>query len=846
MRRWKVWLALAAGSLALFAFLGFVVAPPFVKARLIRELSKRLGREVSVGAVAVNPFELSLTLSDLKIADTDGKPFASWDRAELNYRFTSLLSRDFVFDAMIFDKPYARFVMNADGSLNIDDLLKIFRAAPAEGSSSRPAVWRFEAVRVHGAKVGVTDRVRSPEFETTVGPFELNLDRFSTSPNSESPYGFQGRTDAGETFAWQGRITSNPLKSSGELTLGGVKLPKYRPYYQTDRAFEVREGTVDLRAAYDLAWSATERLLRVKGANLTLADAVIGRPGIEEPDINVNSLKVENATVDLLTRAAAIDRIALEGGRILIRHDPAAGGVNLHQMIQPFMEGPPASGSPAARPPAPVTVGALEVRGITVDAEDRKPARPFKVTAHDVSVSVTGISNAPGTMCPATLSSRFGDAGRVDVSGTFAADGHGGDLDVDVADVDIRPTDSYLDPVVRARIASGSVSAKGHVKFELPDDGAMVFSYKGDLRVKNAALVHADTAQDLFRIAVFQIRPLAIGLNPMTIAAGEVAIGAPQLRVAIAPDRSIDLADVFVRAPEGEAAAKPGPLPKTTIDTVRLQNGSIRLDDRSVEPNVAMSISKLSGTVKGISTDELSRANVEIEAMLDGVAPLSLQGQINPIARKDFTDLKLTLKGLDLLPYAPYSGKYLGYGIGKGKLAADLSYKISQRRFTSTNVFTIEQFALGDKVASEDALRVPVKLAVAVLRDRNGQIVLDVPAEGSVDDPDFRLGKVIVRAIVNVLTKIVTSPFRLLANAFGGGRDVNVEFQEFAPGSSALAPSETQKLDVVAKSLLERPDLSLDVQGTVEPESDTGALKKARLDGLVRTLHFFIVTSPKF
>jgi hypothetical protein len=194
----------------------------------------------------------------------------------------------------------------------------------------------------------------------------------------------------------------------------------------------------------------------------------------------------------------------------------------------------------------------------------------------------------------------------------------------------------------------------------------------------------------------------------------------------------------------------------------------------------------------------------------------------------------MSVSGFDLLIFSPYSGKYLGYGIGKGKMAADLSYKISERRFTSSNVFTIDQFELGPKVESPDAMRLPMKLAVAVLRDRDGQIVLDVPAEGSVDDPEFRLGRVIVRAIVNVLTKVVTSPFRLLANAFGG-KDENVEYQEFSPGSAALTEPERRKLDVIARSMQERPELSLDIEGGVEPEGDTEALFAARLGALVRT-----------
>jgi len=833
MSLWKKSLLGAAIGFVLFALTGFFVAPPIVKSRMLRELSKRLGREVSVGEVAVNPFELSVSIRNLGIKDRDGRPFASWDRAILNYRFTSLLSHDFVFDELRFENPYARFVINADGTLNIDDLLQIFRATPTEARSGPPPVWRFEAVRVTGARVGFTDRVRQPVFETTIGPFALNLDRFSTSANSESPYGFDGRTDSGETFSWRGRITSNPLESSGELTIGGITLPKYRTYYQTGRPFEVREGKVSLKSTYELAWTDTQKRVLVKGANLALENAVIGRPGVAEPDIEVKVLKVENADLDLVNLAARIERISLEGGHVLLSHDPAHGGVNLHRMIQPLMEG-----SSNAGPPTPISVGTLSISGVDVDAEDLAPARPFRVSAHDVNLDVMGIENKPGTKCPTTLSARVGDTGTVRVTGAFSSDFHDGDLDVDVSDVDIRATDSYADTVARVRIAGGAVSTKGHVRFELPDQGTMAFSYRGDLRLKDVALVNADTAQDVCRVAMLKMAPLAIGLNPMNVAVGEVAIGAPQLKVGVAPDRSIDLMKLLVAPPETGTEPKPvaasTPRPHVTIDSVRVQNGSVRLVDQSVEPNVTIDVTRLAGTVKGISTEQLARADVDLTATLDNTAPLAIKGQINPIAQKDFTDLSLTATGIDLVPFSPYAGKYVGYGIGKGQMAADLTYAISERRFKSNNVFTIDRFELGSKVESPDAMHLPMKLAVAVLRDRNGQIVLDVPAEGSVDDPDFRFGRVIVRAIVNVLTKIVTSPFRLLAGAFGGRQNENIEYQQFAPGSAELDASEQQKLDVVAKSLAERPELSLEIQGSVDPTGDSAALKKMKLEQLVR------------
>jgi hypothetical protein len=826
------------GLFLLFVVGGFLLGPPIVKARLLREMSKRLGREVSVGSVRVNPLELSARIRDLSVKDLDGAVFASWKEAYVNYRFTSFLSRNFYFDGLSLREPYARFVIEKSGALNFDDLLRIVREAPKD-TTREPATWNFEKMSVDGARIGFTDRMRTPVFESTLGPFRFELDRFSTSPSSESPYSFRGATESGESFSWSGRIMSDPPRSSGTLSIEGIRLPKYKPYYETNRPFQVRDGTIDVSGSYDAAWTDTEKKLLVQDARLVLLDAKIARPGATDPDIEVAKLTVEDADVDALALTASIGRIALEGGHVVIRHD-RDNTVNLYEMIRPFVEGAPAetpttkaAGTPPAQPR--VQIGTLSVSNVAVDAEDLVPERPFKVRADDVALTMTGIDTAArDARCPVTLSARFGAEGRVETKGTFSPDFHAGDLDVEVHDVDIQPTDTYVAPVADVRIASGKVAAKGHVTYEMPPDRELEFHYAGELGVRDVAILHGVTAAELARVAVVKIAPMDVKLNPMRIGIGEIAVGAPQLLVEVAPDRSINLVQALATktgspAPPTSASAD---LPDLAIDTLRLQNGGIRITDRSIEPAVTTSIRKIDGTIKGISSKELARANVDIKAMFEGVAPVAMTGQINPIARKDFTDLVVTVKGIDLPPFSPYSGKYVGWTLARGKMGADLKYKISERRFKSENVFTVDQFQLGDKVESPDAIKIPMKLAVAVLRDRNGQIVLDVPAEGSVDDPEFRLGRVIVRAIVNVLTKIVTSPFRLLANAFGG-KDENIDFQEFAPGAAELAPAEREKLDVVAKSLAERPELSLDVVGAVDPATDGGALKKARLSGLV-------------
>jgi hypothetical protein len=216
-----------------------------------------------------------------------------------------------------------------------------------------------------------------------------------------------------------------------------------------------------------------------------------------------------------------------------------------------------------------------------------------------------------------------------------------------------------------------------------------------------------------------------------------------------------------------------------------------------------------------------------------------VDGQVDPLGADVFSDLVLTAQGIDLAPLAPYTARYLGYDLDRAKLSLDMRYHLESRALEATNVFTADPFLLGAKTESPDATKLPVRLGLALLRDRHGVITLDVPVEGSLDDPKFRLGRVILRAVVNVFTKLVTAPFTLLARAFAGRDDIDLSLIEFAPGSAALVEGERPRLETLVKGLTDRPGLMLAITGRVLPEpgaagSDAEAIRRAKLDALVR------------
>jgi hypothetical protein len=255
-----------------------------------------------------------------------------------------------------------------------------------------------------------------------------------------------------------------------------------------------------------------------------------------------------------------------------------------------------------------------------------------------------------------------------------------------------------------------------------------------------------------------------------------------------------------------------------------LQGGHLSFTDKSVAPNYHARITELAGRVSGLSSDADSLADVDLFGKLNEFAPVEITGKINPLRDDLYVNLKANFRNIDLSPASPYSGKYIGYTISKGKLSADVHYTIFGRKLDSTNNVVLDQLTLGDEVESAQATKLPVKLGIALLKNRKGEITLDMPVSGSLDDPEFSVGEVILNIIINLLMKAATSPFALIGAIFGGGAELS--YVEFEPGAETLGEKNRAKLDTLAKALFERPGLTLEIEGHVDPQRDGEALRE--------------------
>jgi hypothetical protein len=336
----------------------------------------------------------------------------------------------------------------------------------------------------------------------------------------------------------------------------------------------------------------------------------------------------------------------------------------------------------------------------------------------------------------------------------------------------------------------------------------------------------------------------------MAVNVGEVALTDFYSRLILSKEGRLNLQDIVrtsggagkpadtampVTAPKvaeaAPAAAKPAALP-VKIGKITLQGGTVNFSDFFVKPNYTVNVTKVAGRVSGLSSAADTVADLELRGSYANSAPVQVVGKLNPLAAKSFLDIKAEVKGVDLVPFSPYSGKYAGYHIDKGKLSLSVAYKLENKQLTAENHLFIDQLTFGDKVESPDATQLPVNLAIALLKNNRGEIDLNLPISGSLDDPEFSIGGLVIKVIVNLFVKAVTSPFALLGSMFGGGEELsNIEF---GPGRATFDDAAAKRLEALAKALNERDSLKLEITGRADPEADKEGIKRVAIERAVK------------
>jgi hypothetical protein len=364
----------------------------------------------------------------------------------------------------------------------------------------------------------------------------------------------------------------------------------------------------------------------------------------------------------------------------------------------------------------------------------------------------------------------------------------------------------------------------------------MQLDFRGGFVVDDLVITEEETEEAFLGWKKLSSDSLKLKLNPNSLSMNELVALNPFGKVIIFEDKSINLQRILRTSASDKPAATTAASAKSDqpaafpldIERLRIVGANAEFADLSLTPQFGTRMHDLGGVVTGLSTDPATTAQVELDGKVDDFGSARVRGSIQPFQATEFTDLKLTFRNLEMANLTPYSGKFAGRRIDSGRLSVDLEYRIKQRQLAGENKFVINKIKLGERVDSPDAMKLPLDLAIALLEDSNGVIDLDLPITGSLDDPQFSYGKIVWKAIVNVLTKLVTAPFRVLGKLLGVSSE-KLESVVFDPGSSILLPPEQEKLKTLAEAMAKRPALTLTIEPGYDPETDRQALQEQAL-----------------
>ena len=856
VRSWLILVIAVAAIVAAYTAFGFLGVPRLVRSQLQSFVSEHYGRQAAIGEIRFNPYTFVLEARELSLPDTDGRPLLGFGRLLLDLDVATLWRRAPSFAAIEIERPLARLLIRPDGSLNIADLAKPFRSqSPQPAQASQPLRLFIDRLRIEAGQVEFEDRTHPSPFQARLQPISFELRDFSTTGQTGNHYTLQGASSADERFTWEGTFGLAPLASRGRFEVTNLQARTVWSYLRDSVGFELSSGLIGIAGDYDLdARSVLELKLNVH--RVDVADLGVRPKGQDANYIDHAGLHIEETRLDLARERVDIGKVRLTGAAVRAWRN-SNGAINLMALSSQTAPSSavPGNHEPAAAPAASASGPAasasekrsswiiaapdIAIQGLRLDVEDRFVAPTAAFTLAPVDVNVSGFSSGLGEALQVDAKIGIGKTGQLSahakaMPSTGAVSAH-----LDLSGFDLASLQPYINTYTQVTLLRGALNSA----LDIERDANGSLTVRGDTEVVNLHTIDNALRQDVIKWDQLRLAGIDYQSQPARLRIASVSARAPYARMIIAPDQTLNISRLMSPAPGSAPAAvqtvqtaaggtrAPGGNPgamAVSIGTVRIADGSANFADFWIQPNYAVSVQGMNGTIVGLSSDPKSRAKVSLEGKVDRYAPANIGGEINLLSAALFTDMKVSFKGVEMTSVTPYSGRFAGYKIEKGKLSIDVAYRVENRQLKADQHFVIDQLQLGERVESADAIHLPLRIAIALLKDRNGVIDVELPVSGSLDDPKFRLGPIIWKAITGLLAKVATAPFALLGRLFGGGEEMNQV--DFEAGKAALEPAAQERMAAVVKAMHERPELQIEVPTSYSAELDRPAMTRQKLD----------------
>ncbi|GGP39599.1 DUF748 domain-containing protein [Shewanella saliphila] len=675
----------------------------------------------------------------------------------------------------------------------------------------------------------------------------------------------------------QGQLQLSPLMLQGDINLANIDLSRYWSFIDQLFAINLAQGQLSVNGHYNIALQ-DEALAPISDIKISRARIIIENvKAVHQQDekISIGVLAINNINVDTPKQQVTIDEFYTEKGNINLNITPT--GADLATLLLPknteLVSNADNTAAPTSAPNTPENVNSVDNVNTAAQTQPTQPAsqdQPWLVTLNQLKLDQYQVTLGEGIasdniiiwqLGPINVStgkvvsdfsspidyqfstginaqSQLNSNGQIDVLAQSI------NADIDFNNMLLTRLQPYIAPYINVTVTDGIFSTKGTLSADANDS----LIYQGQAQIAQLDIKDNVLKQPLLNWETMDINQLSYDRKQAKIDIDEINFDSLFSRLIISADRSTNISQLIhdntpaTDTPEAEVSepqtvsAATQESPEANADSAQMQininrigfkDSSAFFADNSLTPNFASGIELLNGDITNLSSNPQTTASVDLAGKIDKYAPVTLKGDVNPLLEQPYLDLNLNFKKVELTSVNPYSGTYAGYYIDKGQLSLDLNYQLKDSALVGSNHLVIDQLKLGKRSNSEEATSLPVSLAVALLQDRHGVIDLGVDVEGDIDSPSFSFGSVIVNALGNVITKVVTSPFSFIAGLVGS--EEAIDKVSFDHGVSTIEHQQQLTLDKLASALIERPLLNLNIKGSVDVANDQPALAERKL-----------------
>ncbi|MCF5709409.1 DUF748 domain-containing protein [Pseudomonas syringae] len=867
-------LKITLGSLltvfALYSLLGFFILPGVALRIANQQLAIYSTAPAKIERLEFNPYTLELTVWGLNIG-TPGKEEIAFEKLYANLQIDSLWTRALHLQRIELLEPKTELLFDKQGKLNLAQLFTFPASEPAKDEPpSKPFPLRIDEIKLADGYLHFRDLRPSEPIEFLYDKLNFELKNLSTLPEDNADMTLVAAGPDGGQIDWVGRISLVPITSEGTLKVTDGQMKLWWPYVRDALPLAIQDGVLNFSTAYKLDLAKETEL------QLTNLSASVAPFGLNAPDgrplVRLKRLDVSETSVDLARQHVNVGKIRSQGLETWAARE-SDGQLDWQKLFASKPAKPAAPQKPPvdekAAEPAPVTEASakathesarpgkpwqvvlrdVQLRNYQVHLADRVPAEPVMLDVGPLNLDIQNFDSLNTSPFTLKLDTGLGKQGNLTAAGEVNLNPVTARLNVTTRDIDLRLAQSYISPFIKLEMRSGMLGSD--LAVNLKSTEPLAFSVTGKAQVNQLHTLDTLKQRDFLKWEKLDLEGLDYE-HGAALSIAKVNMQQPYARFMINDDRTTNIDDLLIPQPDDgkpatKASAKNAPKASQEkplgiyIGEVNIKDGSANFADMTLTPNFSTAVQQLNGRIGTIDNRQSKPAPVNIEGKVDRYAPVTIKGSLNPFNPMASLDIATSFKRVELTTLTPYSGKFAGFRIRKGRLNLDLHYLITNGQLKAQNKVLVEQLQLGEKVDSPDAVDLPIRLAVALLKDTQGRISIELPIEGDLNNPQFSVMPIVWQTLRNLVLRAAQAPFKMLGSLVSGGGSEDLGNVSFAPGSSELSNDTQKALDKLSAALKERPTLKLEIEGTSAASSDGPLIAQQRLEREYQATYYKIL-----